>query len=64
MVQFLPFWDDVTISFLAFSSETTGTNKKMRCVYLLGIDYLWLFYAPVNLTFFLFFEAIVNKIEI
>jgi hypothetical protein len=53
MVQFLPFWDDVTISFLAFSllKQQEQTKNAMR---LFIIDYLWLFYALVNLTFFYF----------
>jgi hypothetical protein len=53
MVQFLPFWDDVTISFLAFSLLKQQEQKK-NGIRLFIIDYLWLFYALVNLTFFYF----------
>jgi hypothetical protein len=55
MVQFLPFWDDVTISFLAFSL----LKQQEQTMRLFIINYLWLFYAPVNLTFFFIFHLLV-----
>jgi hypothetical protein len=59
IVQFLPFWGDVTISFLAFSLLKRQKQKKTkkRHVYLLMVT-LRLFYAPVNLTIFNFFHLL------
>jgi hypothetical protein len=58
IVQFLPFWGDVTISFLALSLLKRQKQKKKtkkRHVHLLMVT-LRLFYAPVNLTIFNFFH--------
>jgi hypothetical protein len=61
IVQFLPFWGDVAISFVPFSllkrQKQKKKKQKKRHVYLL-LATLWLFYALVNLTIFNFFHLL------